>query len=75
MPPPLPKGEVLTDAIKKGQWVIGASIGKGGFGEIYLADKHGSSSAANAQFVIKIVSRKSKLCMHANYILKYSGTS
>ena len=58
MPPPLPKGEVLTDAIKKGQWVIGTSIGKGGFGEIYMANKHGSSSAANAQFVIKIVSGK-----------------
>ncbi len=56
MPPPLPKGEVLTDAIKKQQWVIGSSIGKGGFGEIYLAFKKGSSTAATAQHVIKIVS-------------------
>lgn len=36
MPDPLPAGEVLTD-IRKKQWSLGASVGKGGFGEIYLA--------------------------------------
>lgn len=56
MPPPLPAGEVLSDFGKK-QWVIGASVGKGGFGEIYLAAPHGSSaSVAVARHVIKIVS-------------------
>lgn len=55
MPPPLPKGEVLTDAIRKQQWVIGASIGTGGFGEIYIATQKGQD-IANAKHVIKIVS-------------------
>ena len=35
MPDPLPLGEVLTD-IRKKQWSLGQSVGKGGFGEIYL---------------------------------------
>lgn len=34
MPEPIPKGEVLTD-IGKQRWIIGTSIGVGGFGEIY----------------------------------------
>lgn len=56
MPPPLPAGEVLRDFDKK-QWVLGTSVGKGGFGEIYLAAPHGSSaSVASAKHVIKIVS-------------------
>lgn len=56
MPPPLPSGEVLTDFRKK-EWVIGSSIGKGGFGEIYLAGPQGSSaSAETAKYVVKIVS-------------------
>ena len=56
MPPPLPAGEVLRDFNKK-QWVLGTSVGKGGFGEIYLAAPHGSSaSVASAKHVIKIVS-------------------
>nr|XP_018917690.1 PREDICTED: serine/threonine-protein kinase VRK1-like isoform X1 [Bemisia tabaci] len=33
-PDPLPAGEVLKDFTKR-EWKIGASIGKGGFGEIY----------------------------------------
>ena len=57
MPLPLPKGEVLSDAIKKQQWILGKSIGKGGFGEIYLAALKGkSASEGDAQYVIKIVS-------------------
>ena len=33
---PLPPGEVMTDILKK-RWVLGAPIGQGGFGLIYLA--------------------------------------
>lgn len=55
MPPPLPKGEILTDGIQKQQWVIGSSIGKGGFGEIYIATLKGQV-LKNAEHVIKIVS-------------------
>lgn len=62
MPPPLPKGEVLTDSVKKQQWVIGASIGTGGFGEIYIAAQKGRD-LANAEHVIKIVSYDAHLLM------------
>ncbi len=55
MPPPLPLGEVLTDGIRKQEWVIGTSIGKGGFGEIYMAALKGKD-LKNAEHVIKIVS-------------------
>ena len=67
MPPPLPKGEVVIDAIEKRKWTVGSSIGKGGFGEIYTASKHGSSSGGNAEFVIKIVSLDftcSRVCIY-----------
>jgi len=33
---PLPPGEIMTDMLKK-RWVLGAPIGQGGFGLIYLA--------------------------------------
>ena len=55
MPPPLPSGVILTD-LAKGRWVLGSSVGKGGFGEIYLAAPDGSSvSLAAAKHVVKIV--------------------
>ena len=54
MPPPLPKGEMLTD-FRKNKWVLGTSVGKGGFGEIYTARPSGKSTES-AQYVIKIVS-------------------
>lgn len=34
LPDPIPNGEILTDLMKR-QWIIGNSIGVGGFGEIY----------------------------------------
>jgi len=42
--------------MKKCQWVIGKSIGSGGFGFIYLADKHASNSKATSSspYVVKI---------------------
>lgn len=51
MPPPMPKGAVLTDFTKKTSWTLGYSIGKGGFGEIYTA----SSQTSDGKYVIKIV--------------------
>lgn len=54
MPPPLPKGEILTD-FRKNKWCLGTSVGKGGFGEIYTACPSGKS-IDSAQYVIKIVS-------------------
>lgn len=33
-----PSGEVLTDTVKK-SWKLGAPIGKGGFGLIYLGEQ------------------------------------
>ena len=56
MPPPIPAGEVLTDMLKK-EWSLGSSVGKGGFGEIYLATPRGKAvSKREAEHVIKIVS-------------------
>ncbi len=53
MPPPMVKGELLNDFTKKTSWVLGESIGKGGFGEIYSASKSGHKSGR--KYVIKIV--------------------
>lgn len=62
MPPPLPAGELFTDLVKK-QWLLGTSVGKGGFGEIYLAAQKGQSAAVkSAQYVIKVVSHKNYYC-------------
>lgn len=36
LPDPLSKNTILTDLLKQ-KWIIGTSIGKGGFGEIYSA--------------------------------------
>ena len=56
MPPPLPDGEVLTD-FSRNEWRIGGSVGKGGFGEIYLASPVGRNSAEKSvQYAIKVVS-------------------
>ena len=52
MPPPLPRGEELTDFAKH-RWRLEESIGKGGFGEIYRAVPVGSTQSAD--YVIKIV--------------------
>ena len=52
MPPPMPRGEVLTDFTKKTDWLLGCSVGKGGFGEIYTATK---SAGKSEDYVVKIV--------------------
>ncbi|XP_018553234.1 serine/threonine-protein kinase VRK1 [Lates calcarifer] len=49
-----PPGEVLTDTGKKA-WKLGAPIGQGGFGLIYLADENSAKSVgADARYVIKV---------------------
>uniref|UniRef100_A0A672YFQ8 non-specific serine/threonine protein kinase n=1 Tax=Sphaeramia orbicularis TaxID=375764 RepID=A0A672YFQ8_9TELE len=50
-----PPGEVLTDVGKK-SWKLGAPIGQGGFGLIYLADENSAKPVgADARYVIKVV--------------------
>ena len=68
MPPPLPKGVILTD-IRKNKWCLGTSVGKGGFGEIYTACPSGKSIEI-AQYVIKIVSRTCNNNINFNYCRK-----
>ncbi|XP_072221767.1 serine/threonine-protein kinase VRK1 [Leuresthes tenuis] len=49
-----PPGEVLTDTGKK-SWKLGAPIGQGGFGLIYLADQNSERPVgADARYVIKV---------------------
>ncbi|KAF3701562.1 Serine/threonine-protein kinase VRK1 [Channa argus] len=49
-----PPGEVLTDTGKKA-WKLGAPIGQGGFGLIYLADENSAKPVgADARYVIKV---------------------
>ncbi|CAG5083772.1 Similar to ball: Nucleosomal histone kinase 1 (Drosophila melanogaster) [Cotesia congregata] len=51
LPEALPEGEILQD-LSKHQWILGKSIGTGGFGEIYSAAS--SSKPKNLSAVIKI---------------------
>ncbi|AWP16861.1 putative serine/threonine-protein kinase VRK1 [Scophthalmus maximus] len=54
LPEEFPPGEVLTDTGKKA-WKLGAPIGQGGFGLIYLADENSAKSVgADAPYVIKV---------------------
>ncbi|XP_053191341.1 serine/threonine-protein kinase VRK1 [Scomber japonicus] len=49
-----PPGEVLTDTGKK-SWKLGAPVGQGGFGLIYLADVNSEKPVgADARYVIKV---------------------
>lgn len=58
MPESIPLGEVLTD-LSKQQWKIGPSIGAGGFGEIYCANKANDSTKKyeDYPYVVKVVSQ------------------
>ena len=53
MPDHLPAGTTLTDMRKK-SWVLGQSVGVGGFGEIYLAAEAGKKADNNCGNVVKI---------------------
>lgn len=55
MPDPLPLGLVVEDLAKQ-RWKLGPSIGKGGFGEIYSAQKVTEGAKAKYSYVVKIVS-------------------
>ncbi|XP_076733654.1 serine/threonine-protein kinase VRK1 isoform X4 [Maylandia zebra] len=49
-----PPGEVLKDTMKK-EWKLGAPIGQGGFGVIYLAEENSANPVgADARYVIKV---------------------
>lgn len=62
MPDPLPLGLIIEDLAKQ-RWKLGPSIGKGGFGEIYSAQKVTEGTKANSKypFVVKIVRNPSQL--------------
>lgn len=53
MPEKFTKGEIVTD-IQNVSWVLGDSIGIGGFGEIYMASK--SIEPTKYTYAVKIVS-------------------
>lgn len=53
LPDPIPRGELLTDSMKQ-TWVLGRSIGVGGFGELYLAACRSQGKLSPEHFVIKI---------------------
>ncbi|KAH0955417.1 hypothetical protein HN011_006589 [Eciton burchellii] len=53
MPEPIPAGEILMD-ISKSQWMLGKSIGVGGFGEVYSAASYTGKSPKDYPNVIKI---------------------
>ncbi|XP_046411707.1 serine/threonine-protein kinase VRK1-like isoform X1 [Neodiprion fabricii] len=53
LPDPIPNGEILTDVAKK-RWIIGPSIGVGGFGEIYSAASYTDGKSKTYPYVIKI---------------------
>lgn len=53
LPEPIPKGEVLRD-VKKQKWIIGPSIGIGGFGEIYSAALYKDKTPQDYPCVVKI---------------------
>lgn len=59
LPDPLPPGEKLLDNTKK-EWIVGESIGRGGFGEIYTA-KPANDKTENWNYVIKIDHRNGPL--------------
>ena len=53
LPDPISAGEILTD-ITKNQWILGTSIGVGGFGEIYSAAPYSGKVPKDYPNVIKI---------------------
>lgn len=53
LPDPISAGEILTDMAKQ-QWILGTSIGVGGFGEIYSAAPYNGKTPKEHINVIKI---------------------
>ncbi|XP_033634992.1 serine/threonine-protein kinase VRK1-like isoform X1 [Asterias rubens] len=57
LPESIPAGEILKDLYKK-EWKLGPTVGKGGFGELYLADEATTGSVgSDAKYVVKIEPR------------------
>ena len=52
LPDPLPIGEELID-ITKTRWILGESIGCGGFGELYLA-RRADAKSSEFNYVVKV---------------------
>lgn len=63
MPKKLTRGTKLVDNSKI-EWIVGSSIGKGGFGEIYCISKTKDNIKAEKDYpyVLKIVSWKNVFC-------------
>lgn len=57
LPDPIAAGEILTD-ITKNQWILGKSIGVGGFGEIY--------SGRHSTLLFYFVSVRSNVIVRSN---------
>ncbi|XP_011872507.1 PREDICTED: serine/threonine-protein kinase VRK1-like [Vollenhovia emeryi] len=53
MPEPIPAGEILMD-LSKSRWILGKSIGVGGFGEVYSAAPYSGNIPKEYNNVIKI---------------------
>ena len=74
LPDPLPPGHVLEDN-KRQRWVLGKSIGLGGFGEIYAASAHGTGKEDH---VVKVVRSSNERHFKRNFgrscILETTGT-
>jgi vaccinia related kinase len=70
----IPPGEILVDAFKK-EWKIGKSIGRGGFGDIYLAS-HEVNRPVNektADYVVKIEpSGNGPLFVENSFYIRYA---
>ncbi|KAF6208249.1 hypothetical protein GE061_016701 [Apolygus lucorum] len=67
-PDKLPKGEILKDTAMK-EWILGDSVGQGGFGEIYSAAP--ISSKNDLSYVIKIEPHENgPLFMEKNFYIK-----
>ena len=52
LPESIPAGEILKDLYKK-EWKLGPTVGKGGFGELYLGEKILENLADSAVSVLR----------------------
>ncbi|XP_014253110.1 serine/threonine-protein kinase VRK1 [Cimex lectularius] len=70
-PEKLPEGQILKDVMKK-EWILGPSIGKGGFGEIYCAARYENGKFDKSYpFVVKIEPHENgPLFMEKNFYIK-----
>jgi len=63
LPAPLPAGEVLKAPHAKKEWMLGQSIGVGGFGEIYLAREKSAAGQHGRQAAVKAVGEDAPLAV------------